>query len=232
MLSKYNHLFFDLDRTLWDFDGSALLAFKDIFTKYQLGEKGLGTVDDFHRAYVIHNDSLWAKYRVGAIEKEELSGLRFYLTLFDFGIDDRELAENIGEDYLSLISNKVSLFPNAFQILDYLKPTYKLHLITNGFHEVQATKLSVSGLGKYFIEVITSEEAGFKKPDERIFRYALKKAVANPDNSLMIGDDPEVDIEGAKNIGMDQVLFDPEGKYKKNGSTYYIGDLLELKGIL
>lgn len=232
MSSKYLHLFFDLDRTLWDFDGSARLAFEDIFIKYQLGEKGVGSVDGFFRAYTIHNDALWAKYRVGAIEKEELRGLRFYLTLLDFGIDDRELSGNIGGDYLFLISNKVSLFPDAIRILDYLKPKYKLHLITNGFNEVQTIKLTVSGLVKYFIEVITSEEAGFKKPDERIFRYALQKAAANPADSLMIGDDREVDIEGAKNTGMDQVLFDPEGKYGKNSSTYYIRGLWELKDIL
>ncbi len=232
MPSKYIHLFFDLDRTLWDFDGSTRLAFEEIFNKYQLDKQGVTSVDDFHRQYTIHNNELWAKYRVGDILKEELRGLRFYLTLLDFGIDDRELADRIGADYLSMISNKVSLFPNAFRILEYLKPKYKLHLITNGFNEVQSTKLAVSGLGKYFLEVITSEEAGFKKPDERIFRYALQKAGASPSESLMIGDDPEVDIEGAKNIGMDQVLFDPEGKYDKSKSTFYIRDLWKLKDLL
>jgi len=232
MHPKYIHLFFDLDRTLWDFDGSTRLAFEEIFKNFNLTEKGVPSVDVFHQHYSIHNNELWARYRVGNIEKEELRGLRFYLTLKDFGIDDRQLAESIGEDYLSMIANKVSLFPNAFEILEYLKPKYKLHLITNGFNEVQIQKLAVSGLGNYFIEVITSEEAGFKKPDERIFHYAMQKAGAAADESLMIGDDPEVDIEGAKNIGMDQVLFDPEGKYDKDQSTYYIRNLWELKDIL
>jgi len=232
MHPKYIHLFFDLDRTLWDFDGSTRLAFEEIFKNHKLAEKGVASVDDFHRQYSLHNNELWAKYRVGGIEKEELRWLRFHLTLLDSDIDDRQLAENIGEDYLSMISNKVSLFPNAFRILEYLKPKYKLHLITNGFNEVQTQKLAVSGLGKYFLQVITSEEAGFKKPDERIFHYAFQKSGAKPDESLMIGDDPEVDIEGAKNIGMDQVLFDPEGKYNKNIATFYIRDLWELKDIL
>ncbi|NOX84802.1 MAG: noncanonical pyrimidine nucleotidase, YjjG family [Chlorobi bacterium] len=221
-----------MDRTLWDFDGSTRLAFEDIYRKYNLAGKGIASVDDFHRYYTIHNNELWARYRVGDIKKEELRGLRFHMTLKDFGIEDPDLAGRIGEDYLSLISHKVSLFPNAFRVLEYLKPKYKLHLITNGFNEVQSTKLAVSGLGKYFLEVITSEEAGFKKPDERIFIYALQKAGASSSESLMIGDDPEVDIEGAKNIGMDQVLFDPDRKYEETNSTYCIRDLWELKELL
>jgi len=87
-------------------------------------------------------------------------------------------------------------------------------------------------LGRYFDKVITSEEAGCKKPDRRIFEYAIKKTGAITEYSIMIGDDPDVDILGAKNFGMDQVLFDPFSKYAQNGSTYYISDLIELKEIL
>ncbi len=161
-----------------------------------------------------------------------LRGLRFRLTLADFGIDDHELAENIGHDYITISPLRVSLFPNTFEILDYLKPKYPLHLITNGFSEVQETKLQSSGLGKYFQHVITSEEAGFKKPDERIFRFAFEKTGAKPGESVMIGDDPDVDILGAREFGMDQVLFDPEKVHQKNGSTFYINDLIEMKAFL
>lgn len=232
MTLQYKYIFFDLDRTLWDFDSSSKMAFHDIYNKYELQQLGINSVESFFEAYTIHNNELWAKYRVGGIEKELLRSLRFQLTLQDFGINDKEMAEHLGEDYLEIMPLKVGLFPNAIEILDYLKPKYHIHLITNGFSEVQAAKLNVSGLDKYFGVVVTSEEAGFKKPDARIFNFALKEAGAGTEESLMVGDDREVDIEGAKNIGMDQVLFDPDGKYEKNGSTYYIRDLLELKGIL
>lgn len=230
--SKYDSIFFDLDRTLWDFDGSALLAFQDIFISYGLKEKSIDSAEQLYEVYSLHNEALWKKYRVGEITKEKLRGLRFYLTLDEFGIDDKDLAESIGEDYLLMIAHKVSLFPNAIEILEYLKPKYHLFLITNGFMEVQTTKLKVSGLGDYFEVVVTSEEAGYKKPDRRIFDYALEKSGADTASSLMIGDDPEVDILGAKNIGMDQVLFDPEKKYSQNGSTFYINNLIGLKKIL
>jgi len=229
---KYRSIFFDLDRTLWDFDRSALMAFQDIFKKYSLGDKGIDSLENLYKVYSWHNERLWKMYRGGEITKEKLRGLRFHLTLNDFGINDHDLAESIGEEYLSIIALKISLFPNAIEILDYLKPKYHLYLITNGFVEVQTTKLEVSGLDKYFEEVVTSEEAGYKKPDRRIFDYALEKSGAKIELSLMIGDDPEVDILGAKNIGMDQVLFDPSRNYAQNGSTFYINDLIELKRFL
>ena len=258
MQKKYRHLFFDLDRTLWDFDKSAAEAFQEIYKKYKLQERGINTVEDFHRIYTHHNNILWEEYRHGRIEKKELSDLRYFLTLQDFGIEDKKLAAEIGKDYLEISPLKVNLFPNAISILDYLSPKYALHLITNGFSEVQETKLRVSGLGAYFQTVITSEEAGVKKPNPEIFYFALNKAGADISNSLMIGDDFEVDIVGAINVGMDQVLFDPNYQTSKrlieeakkplrslrfnktaaeplrnlNGSTFTIRDLGELKGIL
>lgn len=232
MQNKYKHLFFDLDRTLWDFDKSAAETFDEIYNKYKLKELGVKTIEDFHAVYTHHNTILWEEYRHGRIEKEVLSNLRYFLTLQDFGIEDKKLAADLGKDYLEISPRKVNLFPNAISVLDYLSPKYLLHLITNGFSEVQETKLKVSGLGNYFRTVITSEEAGVKKPNPEIFQFALQKSGANINNSLMIGDDFEVDIVGAKNVGIDQVLFDPDKKYQRNGSTFTIRDLGELQRFL
>jgi putative hydrolase of the HAD superfamily len=208
------------------------MAFTEIFEKYRLKKTGVESVKVFQNAYNIHNEQLWELYRNGKIEKEVLRNLRFQLTLADFGIADTDLAEKIGNEYLAISPLKVSLFPNAFETLQYLQRKYILHLITNGFSEVQFIKLKASGLEKYFIEIITSEDAGVKKPDIRIFEYSLKKSGAKASESLMIGDDYEVDVIGAKNAGIDQVLFDPMKVYQKDGSTFYINNLEELKGIL
>lgn len=230
--SRYTTIFFDLDRTLWDFDSSALMTFEEIYATHKLMNLGVSSVADFLKAYTIHNEALWAQYRLGEITKEKLRGLRFLKTLNDFGIDDNDLAEEIGNDYVRLSPLKVSLFPYAAEILQYLGKTYDLHLITNGFSEVQTTKLITSGLGIYFKKIITSEEAGYKKPDKRIFDFAIEQTGAVVEESIMIGDDPEVDILGAIRFGMDAVLFDPDKKYAQNGSTYYINQLSELKHIL
>jgi len=166
------------------------------------------------------------------LSKEVLRDLRFRHALQAFGIENDQLAVNLSEEYLYHSPRNVHLFPNAQQILELLQTNYQLHMITNGFEEVQQIKLETSGLGKYFQRVITSEEAGVKKPDCKIFAYALEKTGAHPNESLMIGDDLEVDILGAKTCGMDQVFFNPEKVTHDQIVTFEITDLLELKEIL
>ena len=229
MNKKYQHIFFDLDRTLWDFETSALQAFDVIFDKYELSKLGVKSGKDFHEAYTIHNNRLWELYRNGEIKKEYLKAQRFHLTLLEFQVDDRDLAEKIGEDYTSISPRLVNLFPNAIEVLEYLSKDYDLHIITNGFKEVQTVKLASSGMDKFFNKVVTSEEAGVKKPDIKIFKYALEKAGANSGNSIMIGDDYEVDIVGAQNVGLDQAYFNPNGLESRNNCTFEISDLIELK---
>ena len=229
---KYKHIFFDLDMTLWDFETNAREAYHEIYQKFELQKRGINNIEEFISNYFVHNDRLWDLYRKGEIEKEILRSLRFELTLKDFGIDDKKLSEDIGLDYITISPQKTNLFPNAYEILDYLHPKYPMSIITNGFEEVQFTKLKNSKLDKYFDIVITSEEAGCKKPEPGIFEFALKRAGAKPEESLMIGDDPEVDVKGAENAGIDGVFFNPK-KLNLNGSIrYQIADLIELKTIL
>ncbi len=228
MQKKYKHLFFDLDRTLWDFEKSALEAFREIFEHHGFDKRGWGNYRDFHEKYAKHNFRLWELYRIGSLDKETLRWKRFYLTLLDFGVDDKALAEEIGEEYLDISPRKVNLFPHTMETLACLAPKYHLHLITNGFQEVQEIKVKVSGMDRYFETLITSEKAGVKKPDARIFYYAFDKTGARAQESLMIGDDYPVDIEGARRVGMDQVFFDPQQTPDPDHCTYKIKDLKEL----
>jgi len=232
MRNIIEHVFFDLDRTLWDFEKSARQTFEEIFLSQKLLKKGIPSVEKFHDAYTIHNDKLWDLYRKGEIQKEVLSNLRFSLTLKDFGINDDELGKKLGDEYIRISPQKVNLFPYSIEILEYLYPKYKLHIITNGFSEVQEIKLRASKTEKYFGVVITSEEAGVKKPDSGIFNYAFEKANAKSHNSIMIGDDYDVDILGALNVDMNQIFFDPDKKSDKKQSTFYINNLKEIEKIL
>jgi len=233
MQKQYKHIFFDLDRTLWDFEKSAIEAFESIFEKYNLKKLGIPSSGELHKKYTVHNNSLWEKYRNGEIDKETLKWLRFHLTMNDFGIDDKTLADKVGEEYVKLSPVLVNLFPYAIEILEYLhKKGYSIHLITNGFSEVQNVKLKVSGMEKFFKTVVTSEEAGVKKPLAGIFNYAFEKSGATPRESIMIGDDYEVDILGAQRAGMNQILFDPHENYNGVEVTYKIKNLKEIETIL
>ncbi len=226
--SKYKHLFFDLDRTLWDFDKSAIEALEDIYENLELAQKGIADFKEFYYKYTDHNLRLWDMYREGMLEKNVLRWKRFYLTLLDYGIDNKQLAKVIGADFVEISPRKVNLLPHVMETLEYLAPKYHLHLITNGFQEVQQIKIKVSGMDRYFEKLITSEEAGVKKPDPRIFYYALKKTGALSAESLMIGDDYAVDIESARQVGIDQVFFDPNGLSEENDCTFKIDNLLSL----
>lgn len=229
---KYKHLFFDLDRTLWDFETSSKITFEYLFKKYELEQKGIENVGIFHQVYSKINEKLWDQYRNGQIEKEVLRDLRFKQTLDFFGIKDENLDKSLGCDYIYYSPRNVSLMPFTMEILEYLHPKYKLHIITNGFEEVQHVKLESSKMDTFFDTMTISEEVGTKKPDKRIFNYALKKANAQLEESLMIGDDLEVDIEGAINVGMDQVFFNVDGVAHQKKVDFEIGSLSELKRFL
>lgn len=136
------------------------------------------------------------------------------------------------EDFMHRTSSKPHVFPYSTEILTYLKKKYKIHVITNGFNESQLKKMQSSGLDGFFDLIVTSETTGFKKPDPRIFYYAMEQLSTIPDKCLMIGDNPDSDILGAQRAGIDQVFFNPERKEIKLIPTYTISHLRELEGLL
>ena len=229
---KYKHIFFDLDRTLWDFDAAAEVAFERIYEKYNLKSLGIPSAHEFHEVYHPLNEQLWVLYREDKITKDYLNRTRFMQPLAHYGIHDTALADHLSEDYVYWSPRIVRLVPGTMELLDYLKPKYHLHLITNGFQEVQHTKLSGSGLEPYFETLTVSEEVGVKKPNPEIFLYALRKANASPVESLMIGDEMAVDIDGARAAGIDQIFYNASGKTVEGERTFEVKSLKEIIGIL
>jgi putative hydrolase of the HAD superfamily len=232
MKTPYRHLFFDLDHTLWDFERSAEETKQELFESLGLKSRGIESYEAFRKKYVPINTQLWALYREDRIEKKELNFRRFYDTLCLFGLTEPELGHRMAAGFIEGISNRTHLFPFAAEILAYLSPRYHIHVITNGFEEVQYSKLKNSGLGKYFETIITSEDAGAKKPDPAIFSYALTRTGASTAESLMVGDDLEVDIAGARNAGMAQLLVNHERNIHNQPVTFEVSSLEEIKNIL
>jgi putative hydrolase of the HAD superfamily len=230
-MKKYKHIYFDLDRTLWDFDANSRQALGDVFRNFNL-DRIFTNPDDFIQTYHKHNERLWAEYRDGNLTKAILRSKRFELTLKEKKVKDPVLAARIGEEYLSQSVLKTNLFPNTLEILDYLKPQYNLYILTNGFRETQFKKLANCGLDVYFDEVFTSETIGYNKPHVKIFEWAITAVNAKKNECIMIGDDQKVDIEGARRFGMDTVFFNPNKESPIVESTYIINDLSELKKIL
>jgi putative hydrolase of the HAD superfamily len=231
-LKKYTHLFFDLDHTLWDYDTNVKESLAELYDIYQLATLGIADEVAFIRAFYEVNFKLWAMYDIGQIDKLGLRETRFKLIFESAGVDKHLVPQALEEDFMHRTSSKPHLLPYCKEILDYLKSDYQLHIITNGFNESQAKKMHASGLSPYFDLIVTSETTGHKKPDPRIFQYALDQLKVASKDCIMIGDNPSSDILGAVRSNIDQVYFDPHQKGMDITPTYTIRHLKELEAIL
>lgn len=213
----YQHIFFDLDHTLWDFERNSREALSELFQDFQLVSLAPGlSLEDFLAVYYEVNEELWRLYNQGQIDQLELRHTRFQIVLSKLGVPKEKIPyRDLAEAYLEITPRKGYLVPYTLEVLEYLKDKYPLHIITNGFADVQDIKLDSSGLSSYFDWVVTSANAGYKKPDKRIFDFALEKTRSQAQDCLMIGDNLETDILGARLSGIDHVFFNP----KKNTHT-------------
>lgn len=231
-MRKYNHIFFDLDHTLWDFDTNARHTLSDLFTEFDLNTSLSVDFIEFYNKYLHHNKILWDRYQKGFITVDELKWKRMWRTLLEFKVGDEKLAKDMSVRFLELLPTKTDLFPHTIEILTYLKEkNYSLHLITNGFEKTQWNKLKNSGMNHFFSEVITSEASNSVKPDKEIFEYALLKANAEKKESIMIGDNLDADIQGAINAGMDNIFVNHINEIPRVTPTYTVTHLSELERI-
>jgi putative hydrolase of the HAD superfamily len=231
-MKQYQHLFFDLDHTIWDFDRNAKEALHELYLIHELESLGLSSADLFIETYTRNNHALWADYHLGKIDKETLRLTRFAKTFADLGMPLEVIPEGFEDAYVQLCPTKTNLFPHAHETLMYLQSKYTLHLISNGFRESTETKVSGTDLSKYFQHIIISEIVGVNKPDKAIFQYALDLSEAKKQESLMIGDSLEADIYGALNFGMDAIYFNPLNAPKPEDVPVQIQGLDELMRIL
>jgi YjjG family noncanonical pyrimidine nucleotidase len=230
----YKHIFFDLDHTLWDHNTNSRLALEEVYQSFNLQEIGITSCDDFNAIFKETNFQLWDKYEAGQINQSQLRHQRFRLVFNKLGVKNHDLCDSISESYMEISTKKSNLLPNAHETLKYLQPKYPLHIITNGFDEVQSIKMEAGKITHFFREIITSQNSGYKKPDSRMFAYALKKVGASAGECLMIGDSFPSDIVGATRAGIDAVFFNPEQRNQEISikPKYEIHDLAELRGIL
>lgn len=223
------HVFFDLDHTLWDFEKNSDLAFQKIFKKQKI-ELNL---NNFLEVYKPLNLQYWKLYREEKVTKSELRYQRLKKTFdaVNYSISDI-LIDEIADQYIEFLPHFNYLFDGTFEILDYLKEKYSLHIITNGFEEIQTKKMESSKILHYFNAIITSESVGVKKPNPKVFYHALKVAGAKQENSIMIGDSIEADVLGALNIGVDAIHCNFDNKKNIDYNFKSITSLLELKQYL
>lgn len=225
MKRQIKHVFFDLDHTLWDFDKNSGLTFEKIFSLNKIDVN----LNDFLPIYEPINLKYWKLYREEKVTKSALRYARLKEAFDGVGVTiEDDIIHLLSEAYIDQLTTFNHLFDGTFEILDYLKDKYQLHIITNGFEEAQDKKLVSSKIKHYFQTVTNSEMVGVKKPNPKIFNFALNLAKASASESLMIGDNIEADIEGAHKIGMDTIHFD----YKNSHNNHNYKRIIHLKTLI
>jgi putative hydrolase of the HAD superfamily len=230
-MSRYQHiehLFFDLDHTLWDFDRNSKLTYGQIFEEQQIALE----LDKFIEIYEPLNLEFWRRFRESEITKEQLryQRLKSAFDACDHTIDDDHILK-IADLYIEYLPNFNHLFPGCMELLQQLQGNYHLHLITNGFDEVQKHKINKSGLATFFPYMLTAETAGVKKPNPAIFERALADTGASRQNSLMIGDSYEADVLGARNCGWETIWFHTTDQEIPEGEIV-VHDLSQIHSLL
>lgn len=209
-MRQYDHLFFDLDNTLWDFAANSREAMRLTLEQKRITSH-LPSFEAYFQVYEQINKSLWNDYHSRKITKQCLVVERFSKSMQEFGINTLDW-QDLNHCYLENMGLQTRLFPETLETLTLLKSKgYQMHIITNGFREVQRTKLANCGLAVFFTKVFISEEIQTTKPHREIFEHALKSTNASKKKSIMIGDSWETDIEGALDFGIDQVMFLNDG---------------------
>lgn len=208
-MQHIQHIFFDLDGTLWDFHRSSQETLQELFSEYQphIGEDM--TFEDFLLVYRRINEGLWRRYEKNEINSQELRVERWEGTFKELGVRTGEWTRSIGNAYIDRCPKKPHLLPFAKEILEYLRPKFDVHIITNGFSETQAVKMEYAGLNELVGRVITSDEAEARKPDRKIFDYAMAQTGADHGTSLYIGDSYHADVLGGRDAGLNVVYFNP-----------------------
>ena len=228
MRNHVKHIFFDLDHTLWDFETNSSRTFAHIFERNTIAMD----IVRFNEVYRPINQKYWKLYREDRVSKADLRYYRLREAFDALGqVVSDEMIHLLSEEYITYLTTHNALFDHAIEVLSYLREKYRMHIITNGFEEVQHKKLQSSNLLPFFEHVITSERVGVKKPDPRIFQYALQLTGAESSESVMVGDNFEADILGAKNVGMHTIFCEFNGEIATE-KVPTISNLLEIKDFL
>lgn len=235
MTKRYTDLFIDFDDTLYDTHGNAVIALKELFEFLRL-DQYFEDAELFYDEYWKANIDLWTRYSKEEITRDYLIVERFRRPLsFGKGLEPtEEYCIKASDLFLDFCSSKPGVVAGAHELVDYLKTKgYRMHVCSNGFHEVQYKKLRACGLYDSFNTIILSEDAGANKPSQKFFDYAFQKSGAVKETTLMIGDNFNTDILGAKQAGLDTAYFNRYPEYPATEPvTFEVTALQDLMDIL
>lgn len=227
---KIRHLFFDLDHTLWDFEKNSEICIRQIYEQHvAIFPEHVG-FDAFFQKFSTINSAMWNQLDLSLITHDYLRKFRFQKVLQALDIEiDEHFSLELNQMLLDLLPHQQHLMDDAFDTIEALaERDYKLHIISNGYQDIQIKKMKSGGIYHFFDQIITNDIAGARKPEKAIFDFALEMANATLDDSIMIGDNLIADIEGAKNAGLRTIYFNPENDGNDAENIFELKYLLEI----
>ncbi len=224
-------IFFDLDDTLFDFSSASLISLRKLYEETPEIQTRFSSPKAFIDEYHIHNKRMWQLHESGQITADFLKPERFRLTIAPEREDEetRNAMRALNDQYLWHLGECKAPMEGAKELLEELSKKYLIGVLTNGFTEVQYRKLRSTGLDRYIQRMVISDEIGIQKPDSRLFRYAEQETGASPESTIMIGDNPDNDIQGALDAGWKAFYFDWKGKSFDSSSSLFLGSVSVLK---
>ena len=231
MPHQITNIFFDLDHTLWDFDKNSTETLEFLFYKHNFGELHQIESTDFIHQYHVANRELWELFNYNKIDKHELRELRLQYTFSRLGIDIKHIPASFNDEYIHICPQKGNLFPHAIEILTHFSNQFHLHILSNGFAEIQDIKIKTSGIEPFFKNIFTADVIGHKKPDKAFYEYVLNELNVSASECIMIGDTLDADVIGAMNAGIKAVYFNPHKMEHNAIVNHEICSLIELKNL-
>lgn len=231
-MKQYKNIFIDLDDTVWDFTGNSRIVYRTLYERFSY-DRFFDSFEQYIGIFEKRNEELWTLYGMGEITKDELNRQRFNYPLNAVGVDDPALAEQYMNEALAMMPTMKGLVEGAYDLLSYLCGKYNLYILSNGFRELQSRKMQSAGIDGFFRKVILSEDIKVHKPDKEIFFFALSATQSYLQDSIMLGDNIETDIRGARDAGMDQIYFNRWGRGDLPfRPTFTVSSLDDVKKIL
>ncbi len=242
-MKKYSTVFFDLFDTLVMFEPTTLpevthngetwnSTAPHVFTRLR---ESFGKMDfrDFYSLFVKSHKELMNIKKKDLKEYPNTKRFEIFLEKAGFETSD-ELLENLVCSHMESLCEAMVYPSHHTEVLSYLKSKgYRLSIVSNFDHAPTVRNLLEKfGIVNFFERIIISEEVGWRKPHRKIFEFALLKLGETPEKAIFIGDDPEADIEGSANCGMDSVWIKRKKQVTRTEPKFIISDLKELEEII
>ena len=217
-------IIFDLDNTLLDFIKMKQFAVKAAITA--MNEAGLEV--DEEKAY----EDIFNLYMEKGWENQQV--FDDYLTQTVGEVSNKILAAGI-VSYRRAREATLLVYPNVNKtLIELIKMGIKLAVVSDAPSREAWMRLYYLNLHHVFEPVLTFDDTGVRKPSPKPFEMALKHLDVQPEEALMIGDWPDRDVVGAKQIGMKAIFArygDTFGTVE-SGADWDINDVYEVVGII